>query len=261
MKTIIQKSRYGLIKSVSEYQSLIEKLIIDPTELEIQVSLLYRMYAQGTLRESMQDQFFPGLDARMDPFISDANNVFLDVYLAGMGKVMDKNGNRLRLPKPKYEDAVRYIVHDQVKLARNLAGDARSVIMASLVKGFQDGQTYDEIASTILSNVKDMTSTRAMTIARSEVVKASGSAMQSVMTHNNVAKYVWVCGLRTPTKVTTGSCDVCRGLHENVFLVGEGPMPVINTHPNCGCVIVKAPDDAEVSVWVEQLWNTATMIL
>lgn len=64
-------------------------------------------------------------------------------------------------------------------------------------------------------------------IARSEATLAANAAFNGMARVNNIPYEQW--------SAATTACTICASLHGHTWKVGDGPEPVTDTHPHCGC--------------------------
>jgi hypothetical protein len=67
-------------------------------------------------------------------------------------------------------------------------------------------------------------------VARSEGALAVNAAYDAAVKAYGIPYERWVA--------TAGCCEVCDELDGEMWVAGEGPRPVSDTHPNCLCSVV-----------------------
>jgi len=166
----------------------------------------------------------------------------------GNKKVMTLSGEKLDLPKPNYELVLNELQKDNLKYVKDITKDQKKEILKSIKKGFDKGKGITKIKKDIVKNVKDMTKNRAETIARTEMNRSSAKGMETTMEKNNIEHYHYV---------TAGDNRVADICNINSFGNAEGtgrmikwetgasnsPIPVVDSHINCRCVMVKAKEE------------------
>jgi SPP1 gp7 family putative phage head morphogenesis protein len=227
---IIASSRRGLFKHEQEYRRRIAELF-DYDEALRRVEDYTR-----TQTKELLDDIWDQLNRRLVELSKYLEGLFSTVYEHGGSKVMDKQGKFLRFATPTYKGAVGLLVKDNLLHVQKLANKQREVMIKAIEQGVKTGQTYNQIAQTATAQAKDLAFKRARTIARTEISRANSQAMMDVMKQNGISKYVWVAA----TTGTPKPCPVCLNFHRKRYDIGNGPLPVKDTHPNCRCVVVAA---------------------
>lgn len=115
------------------------------------------------------------------------------------------------------------------KLIDRLAGDAASRVRRTMVNHVALGRNPRVTARRITDDLGS-TLDRALTIARTESLRALRLASQASMAANPevVQGWTWVCALDDTT------CEVCYAMHGEEFDSDE----MLDTHPNCRCTMV-----------------------
>ena len=100
----------------------------------------------------------------------------------------------------------------------------------------------------------EVTRRQAETIVRSSAVSVSNHAKQETYRANSrsikAEKWVATLDLRT--------CPTCGGLDGTQFPIGEGPMPVDSTHPNCRCQRTPVLKSLEEMGFKNRRWSEGT---
>lgn len=101
----------------------------------------------------------------------------------------------------------------------------------SLTTSVALGEGIDEAQRRLRRKVTDLGINRATLIARSEIQRVASQTAESVYRRNqDVLKgSQWIATLDERT------CMICAPRDGQVYPVGEGPMPVTDSHPGCRC--------------------------
>lgn len=107
--------------------------------------------------------------------------------------------------------------------------NAPEIAEQALTDGLATGQGAAAVADAISKSLS-MTSTRAMTIARTELLRSyRSSTLRTYQQNSDVLDgWQWSADL-------AGACAACLSLHGQIFPVSEGFFP---SHPNCRCAAI-----------------------
>lgn len=246
-KRIARRRNYGFDKISGEYSKLIQSSVLTKTDVT-QLLSDYRDVAtamRNTSTENMND-IFMALNKRLIRIQSKLEDVFRRMFQFGGKKVMDNLGNRLKLDEPDYTSEIDALRTNNLKYVKNLAQDQREKIVELLAKGFKEGTSYADITKQIVSEVKDFTKNRAELIAKTEMNRATSISMELTMRHNLIDEYLYVTAEDNRVSEICLKHSYISMTNKNKgyrrYKVGDGPLPVRDSHPRCRCVIVKAPD-------------------
>lgn len=107
-------------------------------------------------------------------------------------------------------------------------------IVAELTSGVYDGLNPQIVAAS-LKRKFDVGEYNWERLVRSEMAIAQSMAKTAVYQANDIEQYDWLYG--------GGACAVCRGIGDmGPYKVGLGPIPVVDTHPECLCSITPHVD-------------------
>ncbi len=126
-------------------------------------------------------------------------------------------------------------VHDiLLEAGREAARTAAEQLAAGVARGVSPVRVARQLRRTLGVEL-----TRALTIARTETLRAYREATRQVYAQNSdiVQRMQWVASFSTRT------CALCLALHGKLFRVDE---PAPSSHPNCRCVFVpvlKPPEE------------------
>lgn len=116
-------------------------------------------------------------------------------------------------------------------------------IRASLNRSMSEGLGMDEAMRNLRSVIGVPTDRRSgykanfyrlTTTTRSYIIEASNSASMAVYQANSdiLGGYQWI--------LASDACEVCRGITDDgqkVWPLGDGPMPMVDSHPQCRCAV------------------------
>lgn len=246
-KRIVRIRNYGFDKISGEYQKLIQASVLRKTDVEELLSD-YRTVTQAlqtTSKENMSD-IFQKLNVRLMRLQSNLENVFKRMFQFGHKKILDYSGKKLKLEEPDYSPEIKSLQTNNLRYVKNLAEDQRAKIVELLGQAFEEGKSYSDVSKLIVKEVEDFTKNRAELIAKTEMNRAVSDSMEKSMNYNGITKYLYVtaeddrvskiCLKHSYISITN------KNKGYNRHTVGEGPLPVRDSHPRCRCVIVKAPD-------------------
>lgn len=194
---------------------------------------------------------FFGLNTRLDGLSKYLKIWAKSALILGSKKIFDARGNAFKFDIPKYEREIQILAADNMSLVKGLTDDQRKILTQEVINGVKNGQSFTATAQNIIDKIKDMSMTRAVTIAKNETLKAHSYAQAKTMTENGIKKYQWL------TADDNRVAPLDRSMHRKVFEFGHddelidwkgadgktyqiraSPLPVRDTHINCRCVII-----------------------
>lgn len=127
----------------------------------------------------------------------------------------------------------RQISEEALGLVRDATVRAyRDDIVKALSDGAYNGLNPKEVAS----KLKQRFAAHGVDwerIARSEIAAAQAQGKLDLYGANAISRYDWIRA--------GGACPICVGRAENgPYVVGSGPIPVRDSHPNCRCTVEAA---------------------
>jgi len=180
---------------------------------------------------------------KIEKFKKKLDKRFKDVMSQASDKVTDVTGAKLKLLKPDYVKQIEKLKEDNLKYIKDLTKDQRKKAIQVLEKGFKQGKNYGDVSKDLVSQIRHMTKERAKLISSTEMNKATANAMKQTLKKNNIQNYFYV------TAKDERVSDICNvnsyGNKEGYgnmrkHRIGQGPVPVTDSHPRCRCVIVAA---------------------
>lgn len=224
-RKINKRKHYGLGVEIEEYEEAM-KNSIDKEAIDDVLS----RYKESTLTESVVEDIVAqiGLSLIMDDqAVTAAGNVIMRSYEKGSNRVFDTKGEKLETPDVSKRPAEE-MSQEQLDYFENMAEDTRDQVRDDLKNGIEEGKSIPDMRDEIMDDVDNITSNRAETIARSEVIKASSKGTEQAMDEAGIENVIW---LATEDDRT---CEQCEGFHETRWERDnpDRPMPVEDTHPN-----------------------------
>jgi len=134
--------------------------------------------------------------------------------------------------KPIHADALGVLYTRNFNELQGITQAMNQQISRELASGFAQGQNPRKIAGAINDRVDKVGITRARTLARTETIRAHAISTKNRYKEYGVQKvnYIWGRG-----PCPTGICpDHAAG---GPYKIGNAPMPVADTHPNCTCTL------------------------
>lgn len=231
---ILRKRNYGFEKLINEYSNSIFKAGINKTESSELVKNTWALIEVGTManREALEDVFI-SLNERISKLQERLPKILKRMFMHGGSKVMNTKGEKLNFAQPSYDRQVQALVQTNSQYLRKYTKDQQRVLMKAVEVQFKKGKTYKETQELINSQLENFSKKRAYLIASTEAVRASTTAMQTIMEENGAKKYKWI------TANDTRVCPTCKKYSGRVFEFGKNnPLPIKDTHPLCRCVTV-----------------------
>jgi len=169
---------------------------------------------------------------------TEANERFKDAFKPLIAYVYESAGRDVmegEEPKPTHRaiikqeflnpHALEWIATRSLTLAKLLNGTTIEQLRGVLAAGFEAGESIPKITKRIEEYYTHAYKIRAQMVARTEVITASAKGAEEGYRELGVKKVQWYTALDERT------CDECMALHDNIYLIDEGPRPAL--HPNC----------------------------
>lgn len=130
--------------------------------------------------------------------------------------------------------AQRYIAEYGLRIAEKLIQTTTDRLTATLLAGWDLGEDMDQLAARVAAVMQDIPDWRALTIARTETIRAFNGGMWLAYQEGGVVVTKrWIDG-------QAGACEICIGLHgEEVPLNKNFSIGVMfpPAHPRCRCAV------------------------
>ena len=107
-------------------------------------------------------------------------------------------------------------------------------VQRAITDGFRNRETIQQITRRI-QEVTPMAQSKAVTIARTETLKAGNDAAKARYEKAGIQQVQWIAAYDDRV------CPICEGLHDEIFDLGEEPE--IPAHPNCRCTLIPVIGD------------------
>jgi len=122
------------------------------------------------------------------------------------------------------------MLNDVVGMTDDIAKNVRRV----LNDGYMKGESIRDLANRIKGVFEGLTEARSKMIARTTLVKAANQGrVEAYKDSGVVQKLEWI------TAKDNRVCkEHCKKLDGKVFGIKDAPRPVIDTHPNCRCMLI-----------------------
>lgn len=242
IQKIIRRSRYGLYKQEREFSDIITKLWSYDKLEEVAKQLLKESNVKNKKSESILDNLFEISFSKLNEVAGSFGVILETIYEKASKKVMDENGEYLDIPAVTYESQIKELATESLSKVNGLGEEQKTKFRELLIKGQREGTPASEIAKQAKKELPEMVEWKAKRIARTELNTASTKAMETQLSSAGFNTYRWIAATTSKKK----PCDICLGYHREVFKIGQGKMPVRDSHPNCRCVIVaNTEEDAE----------------
>lgn len=229
-RKINRQKYYGVKKIIKEYEKEIQA-IYEPLFKkikEIKEANIQEAFKIKNILALIGEVVIPvrSID-KIQQFIKEA-------YEKGGKRVFTKTAHKIKVAEVKPTPILRSIHVRQIQYLEKLNEDLKEAIENILIDGVAEGKEIYEITKEIEDKVKRKIKTRAETIARSEIIKASAEGTRQIMRQAGVKHYIWL------TARDDRVCKTCQALDGKKFRIDDpnAPLPVKDTHPNCRCVLV-----------------------
>lgn len=132
---------------------------------------------------------------------------------------------------------------------KRLSSDVEERVRQILLNGVDQGKSLQDMRSELVDGVESLTESRAETIARSEITKASSRGTEQAMKEAGVEQVQMLAEIDDRTcepgtfeweSVDGRTFTSCREWHRAEFSRDDAPRPVRDSHPNCRCALLIA---------------------
>lgn len=152
-----------------------------------------------------------------------------DKALSLQGLTNPATGERKPFFLPPDQAAIARIQARNMMEIKGMSDELAKRMSRSLVEGFEKGETINLLTRRV-KEVTDFGKQRAVTIARTETMRAVNSATKDRYERAGVTKVEWL------TALDSRQCDECESLHGEVFDIDK--VPDLPVHPNCRCTVI-----------------------
>lgn len=233
-RKINRRKYYGVQVLINQYAQLIQK-IFEPLFMGLEDFFRNQKEGIGIVREAGVSDIlnaFLGTVKISTDALEEINNLLIKSFKRGGKRVMNRNGDKIEV---KYVDerAIASLLQKQPDYLEKWDKEIRLKVRDSIVKGMNEGKSFRDMRKDIMKQARDITENHAMTIARSEVIKASAEGVEQGLREAGVEYMIWLSARDNRV------CPVCKEFDGNRYPIGgKHPKPVTDTHPNCRCVVV-----------------------
>ena len=244
-KKIKRKSRFGLKKHITSYKKDIVDSLYDKKLLEEILNKYLKKTGQENLNNAFRD-YLEALTGNINKLLRKAREYISESYENGTERVVDKEGNTIKLDEQKDENAIKILTQQQQEYYKGLKKSQSKIVNNLIAEGLDKGHSTKQIASNIKSQVKKTTNASASRIARTEILNSHTMGQIDTMKQAEVEEYSII---NSPDYIGKDGkkypCKVCRKLQgpkgrENIYdlsRAGNKENPIIprDSHPNCQC--------------------------
>ncbi len=235
-RTKINKRKYYGVKiNVKEYKKVISGWFNN-------LPLLNKILKGKESIQVKMNQYFFKISSDYTDLLASANSILGDAFDKGSKRVLDNSGNSIKLDEPVDRGAVDILVNQQTSYYDNLTKAESEKTNDIIAQGLEDGISDQEITENIKKDIKKISNTRALRIARTEIVKSHTIAQTETMAQAGIEEYNYIT---SNDKKVSKICRHNQGPkgRERIYkteLAGtaQNPLPVLNSHPNCRCTTV-----------------------
>jgi SPP1 gp7 family putative phage head morphogenesis protein len=229
----------------NKYSVSIQRTTYSQKKILELTALLYSQFKSGLSEINIQGTIYKIDPEKLDKFKGSAMIIFKAAVNKGGDKITDITGDKLEISKPSYDKQINELVENNLQYVKDLSNDQKKKVIDQLSKGMKQGKTFNEMSDDIVNEIKGMTRGRAKLIARNEVNRAVAVSMEKTMKYNGFANYFYI------TAGDKRVSEICKinsfGNKEGTgnlirHLTGHGPIPIVNSHIACRCLICKCPD-------------------
>ena len=235
-RKINRRKYYGVQSIITQYRQIILDVF---KPLFNDLNNFFKAYR----KESIGITYEMGVSDMLNMFLGEVkistdaleriNKLLIKSFKRGGKRVMNRQGNKIEV---KYVDekAISALLQKQPDYLKKWDKEIRLKVRDSVIDGLKQGKTFRDMQRDIMKQAQDITENRAMTIARTEVVKASAEGVEQGLLEAGVEWMIWM------TARDNRVCPVCKELDGKRYRVKDTgkPRPAESTHPNCRCVVV-----------------------
>jgi len=230
-------SYYGIGSIITNYQKDIYNLVYNAED--------FNKYVTSRTTESLSDYFKDYLESINNRYFSYMDKVreyFDKAFKKGSERVLDTKGNVIKFAEVKDVNALELIKNNQFQYIKNITDAQRVLVQKILTQGLDQGLSNLDIAKQMQTEIQGLSKARALTIARTEIVKAHNIGQVETLISLGAQHYIyWTAGDDKVSKI----CNKLQGNRNNpniyeVSKAGDAnnPLPSVSSHPNCRCVII-----------------------
>jgi len=231
-RLIDKKKYYGVKTNIKEYQNEIFNTFYDETLLKQTI---------GTEALTLVN-YFQDISLKINELLEKAKEILLDSFQKGSKRLLDKNGNAIKFDEIKDSRAIDFLVNQQTDYYKGITEAQSRKANKLIALGLEKGESFEETAKKINSSIKGLTKARSLNIARTEIVKSHTVGQIQTMKEAGVEHYNYITANDSKVSKICRKNQGPKGRERiyNVALAGteQNPLPVINSHPSCRCVIV-----------------------
>ncbi len=176
------------------------------------------------------------------------NALLDDAFDKGGKRVLDLKGENIKIGAPVNRHVIEALQRQQTTWLEGFTGDLSDTVKDTVTNGIREGKDFTAIADEIQEKAPEITKVAARRAARSNIVEASNLGTIQTMREAGLEKYRWLSARDNRV------CTLCRERdRDSPYMVGRGPVPVRDSHPNCRCVIIAdtAGEMIGRSAWME----------
>jgi SPP1 gp7 family putative phage head morphogenesis protein len=240
MNNLNKRANYGVKVEIKKYDTLIKEIFYDE-------GLIDKYVIQPNHTENLSDSFtlyLEEINRKLQSYWEEIKSIFYSSFEKGTKRVLDKEGKKviLEIGEVKDKRGIEDLIARQQMNFKSLSSAQAIKVMKIIADGRERGISAQDIAGSIKQGVKELTNNRAMTIARTEIIKSHTRGQTQVMKEAGIEKYLWV------TSGNSNVCPTCEGFEiesEDIkgYLVDmagspTNPLPGLNSHPNCACTVI-----------------------
>jgi SPP1 gp7 family putative phage head morphogenesis protein len=244
---INKKKRYGLRQNITKYYNEIVDTFYNEKLLEEKLN----KYLKQTGQENLNDTFIQYLNEvnqNIKKLLEKAKELLIDSWKKGTERIQDQDGNTIKFDEEIDENAIKLLAREQERNYKSLTKQQTKAVNNTISKGLEQGKSYEEITNDIKARVKTITKNSAMRIARTEVISNHSVGQIQTMQKARIKYYSFINSPDyTGKDGKTYPCKICRKLQgpkgrERIYEVdkagtSENPLPVMQSHCSCRCII------------------------
>ncbi|MFW5902619.1 MAG: phage minor head protein [Promethearchaeota archaeon] len=254
-RKIARKRRHGVKKNITNYSKDIFNAFYDEKLLKetINKTLNNENYLTENLTDAFTD-YLKKVNQNIKNLLSKAQEYIEDSYKKGTDRILDENGEKVKIEAEPDEQAIKVLTNEQKRNFESMNKQQTRIVNNIVTKGIEKGKSQEEIAKEIQNRVKQTTKSSANRISRTEIVKSHNVGQVETMQKAGIKYYSFINSPKyTGKDGKTYPCIICRKLQggrgrEHIYLVEragtseKNPLPVTQSHPNCNCTTVIRTD-------------------